>query len=84
MAHMRISQAKSDGGCAHSHSSSGCEFSLGQEEKESRTGRMPRAHTDISHFPTVSPLSSHFWEKGNFKKRFYQAHQRGKEKNLKV
>lgn len=80
----RDSQAKCDVRCAHSHSSSGHELSLRQEEKESRTSRMPRAHTDISHLPIISPLSPHFWERGNFTKRFYQAHQRGKEDDPKV
>lgn len=56
MAHVRVSQAKCDAGCAHSHYSSGHEFFLEQEEKESRTGSMPRAHTDISPFPIISPL----------------------------
>lgn len=58
-------------------------FPLDREMREGQV-EMSRAHTDISHFPIISPLSPHFWERGNFKKRFYQAHQRGKEKDLKV
>lgn len=80
---IQVSQADCDD-AEYAHSHSGCEFPLGQEEKESSTGRMPRAHTDISHFPIISHLSPHFWDRGRFKKRFYQAHQRGKEKDPKV